>query len=369
MSVDALKMKNAAVGYHGRVLIGNISFSVEEGEILSLIGPNGAGKSTILKSITRQLKLISGDVVLYEKNMQSLSAAAIADHMSVLLTEKIKEGYLTAFDVAAMGRYPHTGKMGILSDKDREIVKKALQLTESYELADVSFQELSDGQKQRVLLARALAQEPKVLVLDEPTTYLDIRYRMKLMDLLRDLSRREKITVILSLHEIDAAARISDRILMVRNDHTVTIGTPEEIFEGREIEKLFQIDSKRYDPLLGTTELKRPDGNPEVLVISSGGTGIPVYRKLAREGIPFSAGILYENDLDYRYACLLASEVISEKPFMPISDQTFRLAEERICSCKKVMNAGIEIGTVNEKINTLLKTAENQGKLIKTGLS
>lgn len=362
-SEEILNARDMAVGYHGRVLIGGISFLVKKGTILTLIGPNGAGKSTILKSLTRQLTLISGDAVVCGKSLGTLNASSLAKEMSVLLTERIKEGYLTAFDVAAMGRYPFTGRMGLLDDEDRRVVREALEAVEAYELSDRRFSELSDGQKQRVLLARSLAQEPKILVLDEPTAYLDIRYQMKLMDLLRDLAGQRQMTIVLSLHEVEQAARISDQVLMVKSDRTCEIRTPDELLEGREIEKLFGLEEGRFDPLLGSSELKRPKGRPEVFVISSGGTGIPLYRKLVRKGIPFAAGILYENDLDARYAALMASEVILEKPFVPISDETLRHAKKVMNRCEKVLNAGVEIGTINTRIRDLIKKAEREGKL------
>lgn len=359
-----LDVQNIAVGYHGKALISGISCRIHRGEILTLIGPNGAGKSTILKSLTKQLQLISGNIALCGKDLQSLAPSAVAEKMAVLLTERVKEGYLTAFDVAAMGRYPYTGKMGILSEKDRKITKEALEAAEAYDLAERPYAELSDGQKQRVLLARALAQEPEVLILDEPTTYLDIRYQMTLMDLLRDLSRRKNVTVVLSLHEIGQAARISDRVILVQDDRTCRIGTPEEIFRGKEIEDLFHLEKGRYDPLLGDAELKKPEGEPEIFVISSGGTGIPVYRRLLRQRIPFAAGILYENDLDTRFARLMANEVIMERPFVPISDQTFSRAVICMKRCRKVINAGIEIGEENQKILDLIQMAEEEGKVI-----
>lgn len=359
-----IRAEGAGVGYHGKTLIGDLSFSIRRGEIVSLIGPNGAGKSTILKSLTKQLALISGTVFLNGKDLSAMSAASVAGKMAVLLTEKVKEGYLTAFDVAAMGRYPYTGRMGILSDEDRNKTKKALDAVEALELASRPFAELSDGQKQRVLLARALAQEPEVLVLDEPTTYLDVRYQMKLMDLLLLLARKQNITVIVSLHEIEQAARISDRILMVRGDRTVRIGTPEEIFGSGEIETLFNLEPGRYDPLLGSAELMKAEGEPEIFVISSGGTGIPVYRKLARKGTPFAAGILYENDMDTRFALRMAAKVITEKPFLPVSDPAFLEAERVMRHCGKVVNAGIQIGTINQRVEDLLKEAEESGMLL-----
>lgn len=361
---SVLSVKAASVGYRGHALIGDLSFSVKKGEILSLIGPNGAGKSTVLKSLTRQLELISGKVVLCGHDLNTLSPSEQAGHMAVLLTEKVQDGYLTAFDVASMGRYPYTGRMGILSDSDREKVKDSMALVDAGGLSGRPFSELSDGQKQRVLLARALAQEPDVLVLDEPTSYLDIHYQMRLMDLLTDLSRKKQMTIVLSLHEIDLAAKISDRILAIKDDHTYVSGTPEEIVSGRNVKSLFSMNENRYDPLTGSFELGSPEGEPDIFVMSSGGTGVPVYRYLTRQRIPFAAGILYENDLDFHFAQKMAACVISEKPFQPLSDAVIQRATEVIKQCRYVVDAGVTIGEENEALASLLDSARHDQKLL-----
>lgn len=366
---SVLSVEEASVGYRSHALIRDLAFSVEKGEILTLIGPNGAGKSTVLKSLTRELELICGKVVLCGHDLKTLSPSEQAGHMAVLLTEKVQDGYLTAFDVAAMGRYPYTGRMGILSDADREKVKEAMALVDAGKYAERPFSELSDGQKQRVLLARALAQEPDVLVFDEPTSYLDIHYQMRLMDLLTDLSRNRKIAIILSLHEIDLAAKISDRILAIRDDHTYLCGTPEDLFGGGRIEELFSMPEGRYDPLTGSFELKGSNGQgkSEVFVISSGGTGVPVYRYLTRRQIPFAAGILYENDLDFHFAKKMASRVLSEKPFRPLSMDVIRHAENVMEHCRYVVDAGVTIGEDNRALSALLDRARREQKLFTTG--
>lgn len=361
----ALTVESASVGYRNNALIQNLAFSVRRGEILTLIGPNGAGKSTVLKSLTRQLELIRGKVVLCGHDLRTLSPSEQAGHMAVLLTERVQDGYLTAFDVAAMGRYPYTGRMGILSDSDRDKVREVLSYVDAGDLAERPFSELSDGQKQRILLARALAQEPDVLVLDEPTSYLDIHYQMRLMDLLTDLSRNRKITIVLSLHEIDLAAKISDRILAIRDEHTWISGTPEEIFGGGDIKELFSMPEDRYDPLTGSFELKRSDGrgDPDIFIISSGGTGVSVYRYLTRRQISFAAGILYENDLDFHFAKKMASCVLSEKPFRPLSADVIRRAEAVVERCRYVVDAGVIIGDENRALSALLDRARREQKL------
>ena len=167
MSSIRLQTEGLSVGYNGRTLIHGIELKLRQGEIMTLIGPNGAGKSTILKSVIRQLELVGGAVYLDSRDMARLSDREVSRQMSVLMTAHIRPELMTCFDVAATGRYPYTGRLGILSREDREKVSQCLELVHAMELADQDFSRISDGQRQRVLLARALCQEPEVMVLDE----------------------------------------------------------------------------------------------------------------------------------------------------------------------------------------------------------
>ena len=161
------------VGYRGRPLIRDIGITLQKGEILTLIGPNGAGKSTILKSIAGQLELIGGTAWLDQHELEQMRREELAKKMSVLLTEKIRAELLTCEEVVETGRYPYTGRFGFLGEEDHRIVAEAMELVHVTELCDRLFDEISDGQKQRVMLARAMAGQPQLLILDEPTSYLD----------------------------------------------------------------------------------------------------------------------------------------------------------------------------------------------------
>jgi iron complex transport system ATP-binding protein len=170
--------------------------------------------------------------------------------------------------------------------------------------------------------------------------------------------------VVLSLHEIDLAMKISDRIICVSGDRIKATGTPVEIFREELIRELYQLDNGSFDPLFGSVELPRVQGKPEVFVLSAGGSGIPVYRSLQRKKIPFGAGILYTNDIDYRLAKVLAAEVVSEKPFSPVSDEAFERAREMIRSCNRVINAGFPVGEMNIRMQELVREAEELGKIV-----
>ena len=367
-----ISMDKLAVGYNGKAIIKDICIDIGKGEIVTLIGPNGAGKSTILKSITRQLSLISGKVWYGEKNLHKMTAKEVSTKMAVVLTERLKAELMTCYDIVASGRYPYTGKLGLLTEEDERMVDEAMAAVNATEFGPKDFNAISDGQKQRVLLARAICQDPEIIILDEPTSFLDVRYKLELLSILRNMAKKKGITVIMSLHEIDLAEKISDKIICVKGDHIYRYGTPEEVFEEEMIRDLYSIDNGFFDPLLGSIELPAPTGDtdgeanaaePKVLVVSAGGSGIPVYRRLQKQNIPFIAGILSENDIDYQLARLLAAEVITTPAFEPISEEAFAKAMDAVAQCDRVIDTDFPIGSANKRIEFLLQAADDAGKL------
>ena len=362
MSAYYFQTKNLAVGYDGQTLIRDITIDVEKGEIVTLIGPNGAGKSTILKSITRQLKTIAGTVTIDRSDLKHLSLKELATRMAVVLTERMKPELMTCRDIVATGRYPYTGRLGILTAEDEAKVDAAMEAVHALELCDRDFNAISDGQRQRILLARAICQEPEIIILDEPTSFLDIRHKLELLSILRGMAKEKGITVIMSLHEIDLAQKVSDKILCVKGETIDTYGTPEEVFDEDNIRALYDIEQGFFDPCFGSIELPRPAGEPRILVLSACGTGIPVYRALQKKNLPFCAGVLYTNDLDYRLARLLATEVVTEKPFHEIGDAAFNRAMELVHKCDTVIDAGVELGPCNRRMEEILRAAEKENK-------
>lgn len=363
MADDYVQLDNMTVGYNGKPLIRDICIGIGKGQIVTLIGPNGAGKSTILKSITRQLKMVGGTVYLEKKDLQKISTRDLATRMAVVLTERMQPELMTCHDVVATGRYPYTGRLGILTAQDEEKVESAMRAVHAQEIGNRDFNAISDGQRQRVLLARAICQEPEIILLDEPTSFLDIRHKLELLAILRNMAKKKGITVIMSLHEIDLAEKVSDMIVCVKGERIFRCGKPEEIFQEETIRELYGIDNGFFDPCFGSLELPRPEGEPEVFVVSSCGTGIPVYRRLQKEGIPFAAGILFENDMDYQLARLLAGEVVTEKPFEEIGDEAFARALTWVRNCRQVIDAGVTFGKGNERLKAILGEAERLGKL------
>ena len=362
---DYFKTEELSVGYDGRALLQNIDIALEKGRILTLIGPNGGGKSTILKSITRHLQTISGRVFVGGRDLSTWQPKELAKQVAVVLTDRVKPELTTCAQVVALGRYPHTGVFGKLTKEDNEAVYRALERVHGLSLADKDFASLSDGQRQRILLARALCQEPEIIVLDEPTAYLDIRYKLELLEILRQLAREKGITVILSLHEIDLAAKISDFLLCVQGQKT-ELGTPEQLLQNGAVERLYSMEKGSWNSLLGSVELPGVSGAPQVFVVAGGGYGIPVYRQLQKQGVSFATGILFENDVDLQVARMLGSHVISCPAFEEMTEQSYDEAAAILKTCTRIIDAGTPKGKLNERNRKLLELAKELGKDIES---
>lgn len=348
MSDAVLTAKGITAGYGKKAVVSGLHIEVCSGEILTLIGSNGAGKSTVLKTIASQLPVIEGKIFIGGKDISDMSSHEIAKVLSVCLTDRITAEKMTCEDVVSTGRYPYTGRLGILSAEDRGIVHEAMELTGVSALADRDIRFISDGQRQTVMLARAIAQQPRVLILDEPTSFLDINNKLRLLSILKELARNRGIAVIQTLHELDLAQRFSDRILCIRNGRADMTGTPEEVFSGDNISRLYGMDCGTFVPLFGTAEAPAVQGTPKVFVIGGGGSGIPVYRRLQRQGIPFAAGVIHENDLDYPVARSLAAELVTEKAFEPVSEESVQRALAIMEKCDEVICCPDSFGTMND---------------------
>lgn len=359
--------RQMSVGYQGEPLIRDIEIALEKGEILTLIGPNGAGKSTILKSIAGQLKLLGGAAYLDKEEIAGMSGSQLSQKMAVVFTEKLKTELMTCEDVVATGRYPYTGHFGILSESDYDVVNEAMELVHVTEIKDKDFTKISDGQRQRVMLARAICQEPQIIIMDEPTSYLDVKYKLEFLSVLQNLRSKKGLTVIMSLHELELAKKVSDRILCINGEYVERFGRPEEIFVPGYIEKLFGIETGSFDEENCSMELEKATGEPEVFVIAGGGSGRDVYRSLQRQGIPFITGIIYENDLDYPVAKALAAQVIAAKSFEPVGDELLEAAKEKLSACKKVICCKNVFGSFEKANEELQKFAKAAGKQISGG--
>ena len=360
-----ITVSNVSVQFGKRVLFNDVNLKFTSGNCYGIIGANGAGKSTILKTITRQLKRIGGTIYLGQESMNNMRDSDVSKSLSMVMTERLQTELLTGRDVVASGRYPYTGRFGILSKEDWEKVDEAIALVHAQDVQDQDFRKMSDGQRQRLMLARAICQDTDILLLDEPTSYLDMGFKLDILANIRMLAREQNLAIIMSLHELDLAQKVSDTIACVKGDHIDRIGTPEEIFSGDYVQQLYGVTETAFDPVTGEVFLQGAKSEPKVFVIGGGGSGIAAYNRLQRENVPFVAGILQKNDLEYPTARALAAEVVSQKAFYPIEKAQIEEAKKwmeqcETCICTLPMEA---FGPLNEANRELLEYAKEIGKL------
>lgn len=352
-----LELRGLEVGHGARALVRDICLAVRPGQVVALIGPNGSGKTTILRTVAGQLRTLGGTVELLGRDLLDVPAPERARTMSVMLTGRPQTELLTCRDVVEAGRYPFTGRLGVLGEKDEEAVTAAMAATGVASLADRDFAHVSDGQRQRVLLARALCQEPQVLLLDEPTSYLDVRSQLDVLQLLRREARERDVAVVASLHEIDLAQKAADHVICIRDGRVAFQGTPDEVFTAERVAELYDLAPGAYDPAFGSVELARPAGEPEVFVIAGGGSGAACFRRLARAGTPFATGVLHEHDADGLLARSLATRAVFERDFEPVSAESVARAREVLLACREVICCVSAFGTGNARNAELLAAA------------
>lgn len=224
----------------------DIGLHIEAGEIVSIIGPNGSGKSTFLRVVSRLMKPQAGEVIIDGELIQSMKSLEVAKKLAMLPQIQDHQLDLTVGELVEFGRYPHRGAHGKLSSEDKDIVAWALQVTKLYSYKDRLLQSLSGGERQRAWIAMAIAQRPKILLLDEPTTFLDIAHQLEVMELVKELNAKFGMTVVMVLHDINQAARYSHRLIVLKNGQVQYDGIPQCVLCREMFQSIFEIDADIY---------------------------------------------------------------------------------------------------------------------------
>ncbi len=285
ITLDAL-----AVGYRSgrrrppRTVLAGVHARAAAGELTVLVGPNGTGKSTLLHTVAGLLPPLAGRVDLDGADLTTMPPAERARQVAVVLTERVEPGLLAVEELVALGRHPHTGPTGALRAVDRAAVAAAVDAAGAGHLAGRRVAELSDGERQRVLVARALAQEPVVLLLDEPTAFLDVSARVGLLGLLRRLARDDGLCVLVSTHDLEPALRIADRVWLLDRAGALRTGPPEALVAGGEIAEVFDAPGLAFDPAAGAFTVRPVEAGPRVAVVAPEPEAALVARLLSREG-------------------------------------------------------------------------------------
>lgn len=260
MSNLILTTHNLTIGYktsrkNVRCVASDISVCLEAGELVCLLGPNGGGKSTLLRSLAGMQPPIGGEVRLLGDDVYKLPPQELAKRLSLVLTEKIDVGMLSGYTLVSLGRYPYTNWWGKLSSQDAEIVTWAIKSVGATHLAQRNVSELSDGERQKIMIARALAQSPVVMLLDEPTAFLDLPRRVEIMQLLRQLTRETNQAILLSTHDLNLALRLADKIWLLASDGSLHVGAPEDLVLSGAFAETFRSEGVEFDAISGEFHL------------------------------------------------------------------------------------------------------------------
>ncbi|NFD28567.1 ABC transporter ATP-binding protein [Clostridium botulinum] len=242
--MNSITTTNLAIAYEDKLIVDGLNMNIPKGKITTIIGPNGCGKSTVLKTVGRILKPKEGLVYLNGDDIRNLSTKEVAQKMAILPQSPQAQGGLTVGELVSYGRFPHKKGFGKLSPEDKKVIEWALDITKLTELEVTMVDNLSGGQRQRVWIAMALAQQTDLILLDEPTTYLDMSYQLEVLELLYNLNREESCTIVMVLHDLNLAARFADYMIAIRDGSIIKCGTPKEIMTKEVLKDTFNIDAE-----------------------------------------------------------------------------------------------------------------------------
>ena len=356
-----LQLTNVTFGYGGSArqpLLYNVNLQVQASEMVGLLGPNGSGKTTLLRLMSGVLRPQHGKVLLENRDLQQWGRRGAAQHIAVVPQELHMPFAFTVEDMVSLGRTPFISFLGSQGKQDSQIIQQAMDAAEIIPLSHRVFNELSGGERQRVMVAMALAQQPKILLLDEPTSHLDIRYQIDILALAQKLNRETHVTVIAAMHDLNLAARYFPRLLLFQRG-IVADGGPAEVLESALLSRVYGVNVQ-VGILRGAEHLSvLPPGSehtdrerdpqilPEVHVMAGGGSGAVMMRALADAAIPFTAGALNIGDSDHTLALRLASHVITEQPYAPISPHTAKEVRESLEQASVLILCPTPIGPGN----------------------
>ena len=350
----AVICRNVSAGYRQQPVLHDISLTIQAGQMVALLGPNGAGKSTLLRVLTGLQPVTGGEVELFGRDLRQLRATERARLVAVVPQEVTTPMAFTVAELVALGRSVPRGRWAALAAADRQAVEQALAYTDTLELRDRYYSELSGGEKQRAIIAMALAQEPQLLLLDEPTSHLDINHRLEVLQLLERLNRERGLTVMMTSHDLNLAAEFFPQIALLNHGRITAVGAPAEVLREDLLEEAYHCKlAVRRDPtgilmILPTRTATAPTGK-RVHVICGGGSGVEVLRRLCLAGWQVSCGALNQGDTDAQTAAALGIATALEKPFSPLSDATIAAAGQLAQAADVIVVCEVPFGSGNVK--------------------
>ncbi len=369
-----IQVSNLCFSFDRTPIFNSLDLQIEGGEILSIIGPNGCGKSTLLRLLRGHLRPQNGEIHWGQTPLAQLSSRELAQQVAVVPQTTHIDFPFTVREMVAMGRYPHRqGLFSLAGSNDDKAIQEALALTDVVELAERQVTQLSGGELQRVLLARALAQDTPVLFLDEATSHLDIDHRLELAELLVRLNREQHKTIIQISHDLDLAAAISHRILLLSSHgDIVALGTPQEVMTTANLHRLFRVDLRvEVNPYTGTPQITplintstRQLQHLRIHLFCGGGSGRILLRRFHLAQAQLSAGPLNQGDSDHTTATALRIPTIAELPFRPYSSAVLEAARKQLATAAICVIATNWWGEGNIECLDLALEAQSLNKIL-----
>jgi iron complex transport system ATP-binding protein len=349
-----IRTEKLSISYDGmRTILDEITFGVERGSFIGIVGPNGSGKTTLIKTLSRLLTPQDGAVYVDGREIHTFSHRELACEIGVVPQETSVGFDFSVRDIVMMGRHPHIERFSSEKTEDFEIVRHAMEITNTLQFADRSINEISGGERQRVIIARALAQRPHILLLDEPTSHLDINNQMEILGIVRNLEG--EVTVVAVMHDLNLASHYCDRLILLHKGSIHATGTPREVITGANLREVFGINAairtnqatnKPY--IIPLFEEERRDRKAQsVHIICGGGSGSELMYALIRRGYRVSTGILCVNDSDFETAEDLEIPCIGEAPFCGISKRAHAELAAQLRHADAVILTSMPVGPGN----------------------
>jgi iron complex transport system ATP-binding protein len=363
-----IEVSNLSYSVNGKKILDGLNFEISKGEFVSIIGPNGAGKTTLIKCLSNNLGY-NGDIQLKDKNLKKYSMKEKARVIGVVPQEYNLPFNFKVKDIIKMGRNPYNDRFKKSEDYDNQIIIKSMHDTDTYQYKDRFYNSLSGGEKQRVLTARALAQKPEVLYLDEITSNLDIHNQLEILELIHDLNRLNGITVVSIMHDLNLAARFSDKILLLIDGKLEKYDVPEKVIKENILTKAYNMEMiVRENKLLKYNEviplrIKKniKEKSKKIHIICGGGTGEYIIERLYSQKYKLSCGILYEGDSDLEICRNFNIDSVHEKPFSIFSEKNIEKNKKIIKSSDMIILTDVPIGKFNiENIKYLLEITDKK---------
>ncbi len=357
MGQHNIEVKNLSFSYGPETILAGVNLTLKQGDFIGIIGPNGSGKSTLLKNMAAILTPTGGEIIIDGTELLRWRRRDLARRMAVVGQGGAAGFNFTVEEMVVMGRYPYLDRFSSLRAEDRLAVERAMHLTGCYHLRRREIFSLSGGERQRVILARALAQGTPCLLLDEPTSFLDLGYQVELLELLQSLNRRERLTIIMVMHDLNLAARYCRKLFLLYQKGIYAGGSPEEVLTRRHILEVYRtevliephpLDGKpQVIPVSANAAAANNSYQKRVHLIGGGGSATPLMKELFVKGISLSAGVLTVGDSDWATARRLGLRMVEEAPFSPISRQRHRQNLDLIEKAGAVVLAPLYVGPGN----------------------